>query len=59
MEEFIRGYGIWILLAGIFLAMHWFGVGCGADHRHHTEGGDEPTKPGEAEKRPTRSGGCH
>lgn len=60
MEEFIRSYGLWILLAGVFVAMHWFGMGCGG-HRHG--GGAEDTERdragGEKAKSATRSGGCH
>ncbi|MBI4590659.1 MAG: hypothetical protein HY725_17680 [Candidatus Rokubacteria bacterium] len=56
MEEFIRSYGIWILLVGVFFAMHWFGMGCGS-HRHGS-GADE-RKPGEEKKRPIHGGGCH
>jgi hypothetical protein len=46
MEEFIRSYGIWILLAGIFFAMHWFGMGCGGGHRHDAAADDAAAKPG-------------
>jgi hypothetical protein len=28
MMEFLSTYGLWILLLGIFLAMHRFGMGC-------------------------------
>ncbi len=59
MEEFIRSYGIWILLAGVFVAMHWFGMGCGAGHRHGSETDEASAKPGEEKKRTARSGGCH
>jgi hypothetical protein len=59
VEEFVRSYGIWILLAGVFVAMHWFGMGCGGGHRHGSETDDAPAKPGEEKKRTTRSGGCH
>lgn len=34
MEEFLRSYGLWILLAGVFVAIHWFGRGYGDGHRH-------------------------
>jgi hypothetical protein len=60
MEEFIRSYGIWILLAAVFFGMHWFGMGCGGSHRHREDGEE---KPGDGGKRsPTRSShsrGCH
>ncbi len=59
MEDFIRSYGIWILLAGVFIAMHWFGMGCGASHRRGSDAEDESEKPGEEKKRAARSGGCH
>ena len=28
MIEFAQNYGLWIALAGVFVAMHWFGIGC-------------------------------
>ncbi|MBI3081169.1 MAG: hypothetical protein HYY89_07320 [candidate division NC10 bacterium] len=62
MEEFLRNYGIWILVAGVFFAMHWFGMGCGGGHRHGTRRDDEPAKPGEEKKQVApsgRAGGCH
>jgi hypothetical protein len=59
MEEFIRSYGIWILLVAVFAAMHWFGVGCGSGHRQKSDSDEEPSKPGEEKKRAARSGGCH
>jgi hypothetical protein len=64
MEEFLRTYGVWILLIGVFFAMHWFGAGCGASHRRAHHDGEEP-KPQESEepKREVtaarRGGGCH
>ena len=60
MEEFLRNYGIWILLVAVFGAMHWFGMGCGGGHRHGSETEKGPAKPGEEEKKRTaHSGGCH
>ena len=62
MEEFLRSYGVWILLAGVFFAMHWFGMGCGSGHRHDARRDDEPGKPGEEKKQVAqsgRTGGCH
>ena len=61
MEEFIRSYGIWILLAGVFFAMHWFGMGCGG-HGHGGERRNQPDAGGETKKQPAHSGhrgGCH
>ena len=62
MEEFLRSYGVWILLAGVFVAMHWFGMGCGGGHRHGGQREEEPDKSSDLKKRPARSGhrgGCH
>lgn len=28
MVEFLQNYGLWIVLACVFFAMHWFGRGC-------------------------------
>jgi hypothetical protein len=37
MIEFFVNHGLWFVLAGVFLAMHWFGMGCcGGRHRHGT-----------------------
>jgi hypothetical protein len=59
MEEFIRTYGIWILLVGVFFAMQWFGMGCGGAHRHGSGTEESVAKPGDEKKRPTHSGDCH
>ena len=32
MIEFLHNYGLWLVLAGVFVAMHWFGVGCCGGH---------------------------
>jgi hypothetical protein len=71
MAEFLSNYGLWILLAGIFVAMHMFGMGCcGGGHDHGSkqkdERGDEradpdalvPTKTGAASTS-SRPGSCH
>jgi hypothetical protein len=35
MIEFFVNHGLWFALAGVFLAMHWFGMGCcSGRHRH-------------------------
>jgi hypothetical protein len=35
MIEFFVNHGLWFALAGVFVAMHWFGLGCcGGRHRH-------------------------
>jgi len=62
MEEFLRSYGIWILLAAVFFGMQWFGMGCCGGHRHGEGGNGEPQKPEERRSREVHSGqsrGCH
>jgi hypothetical protein len=56
MDEFLRSYGLWILLAGVFIAMHWFGMGCGGGHAHGGSREDKPAKP-EEEKKPVAHSG--
>jgi hypothetical protein len=34
MIEFFQNYGLWIVLAGVFFAMHRFGVGCCGTMNH-------------------------
>ncbi len=53
MTEFFSNYGLWIVLAGIFFAMHMFGMGCCGGHGGHQHGdkqqggtGDESGEPG-------------
>ena len=72
MGEFLQNYGLWILLIGIFFAMHRFGMGCGG-HGGNQHGGEkkDDEKPetagghqhGTAGQQPAaagrRSGGCH
>jgi hypothetical protein len=63
MDTFLQSYGLWILLAGVFLAMHWFGMGCGG-HRHGRPPPSEDTRTRSdgATERPAHSGhsgGCH
>ncbi len=75
MTEFFSNYGLWILLGGIFVAMHMFGMGCGGHGGHqHGSDGKEGTKAGSGDEHaghggpaPTKagatatrpSGGCH
>lgn len=33
MAEFLQEYGLWVALGGVFVAMHWFGMGCCGRHR--------------------------
>ncbi len=72
MAEFLSNYGLWIVLGGIFVAMHMFGMGCGghgshehgskrkdeADAEHAGHGTPAQTKAG-ATTWTRRSGGCH
>jgi len=72
MAEFLSNYGLWIVLGGIFVAMHMFGKGCGGhgSHEHGSkrkdEAGDEhaghgtpaQTKAG-ATTSTRRTSGCH
>ena len=39
MVGFLQDYGLWIALAGVFLAMQWFGMGCCGGHRNRREDG--------------------
>ncbi len=71
MSEFLSNYGLWILLGGIFVAMHMFGMGCGGHggHQHGSkeknEAGDEHAGHGAPAPTNTRTtparttGGCH
>ncbi len=61
MEDFVTSYGLWILLAVVFVAMHWFGVGCGGA-RHHLmpprqKQPDEPDQPKKPDAPTGRGGG--
>lgn len=40
MGEFLQNYWLWILLIGIFFAMHRFGMGCGG-HGGYQHGGEK------------------
>lgn len=50
MEAFLQSYGLWILVAAVFVAMHWFGMGCSGGHEHGPQRRDEPARPGEEKK---------
>jgi hypothetical protein len=65
MIEFVQSYGLWIALAGIFVAMHWFGKGCcGGAHRQTPKqagqdaAGGEVNAGRESEAAKSRAG-CH
>ncbi|OGL05068.1 MAG: hypothetical protein A3H48_01835 [Candidatus Rokubacteria bacterium RIFCSPLOWO2_02_FULL_71_18] len=63
MEEFLRNYGLWILLGVVFIALHRFGMGCGGSHRHEPGSADNQATTGEKEKKPAAQAGhtrgCH
>ena len=66
MIEFLQNYGLWLVLAGVFFAMHRFGMGCcGGGYRDEKrraqgissgEGSKVGKPPGETQKSET---GCH
>ncbi len=47
MAEFLSSYGPWILLGGIFVAMHMFGMGCCGGHGGHQHGPKQKEEPDE------------
>lgn len=56
MVEFLQNYGLWIALVGVFVGMHWFGMGCcGGGHRHG-QGQRPQGPPGEEPKAEKGSG---
>jgi hypothetical protein len=59
MEEFLRSYGLWILLGAVFVGMHWFGRGCGTSHRSRPETKTPETDDETPAQAGRRSGGCH
>jgi hypothetical protein len=62
MEAFLQSYGLWILLAGVFLAMHWFGMGCGGHGHGAPPSENESGRSDGPPKRAAQSGhssGCH
>jgi hypothetical protein len=60
MDAFLQSYGLWILLGGVFLAMHWFGMGCGGGHRHGGPREEERKPADETKPAPSgHSGRCH
>jgi len=63
MEEFLRSYGLWILLGAIFVAMHWFGGGCGASHGRGRSEDRADRRPEDDKQQPAhagrRAGRCH
>ncbi len=66
MIEFVQSYGLWIALAGVFVAMHWFGMGCCGGQRREKStqpsekvAGRTPGSEKASEAGPKASGGCH
>ncbi len=66
MIEFLQTYGLWIALAGVFIVMHRFGMGCcGGGHQHGAPPEDKtrPRETAEDEKvspsASKTSGSCH
>ena len=66
MLEFVQSYGLWIALAGVFVAMHWFGMGCcggrqrqGRGQRTEDIAAGAPGSEKAPESMPRSGGGCH
>ncbi len=66
MIEFLQTYGLWIALAGVFIVMHRFGMGCcGGGHQHgapprNNALPDETQKDGKlSDSEPKSTGSCH
>jgi hypothetical protein len=66
MIEFLQTYGLWIALAGVFIIMHRFGMGCCGGGHHHTSAPRDEAAPGvnvqgEKPSHPVSksSGSCH
>jgi len=60
VEGFLQNYGLWILVGAVFLAMHWFGMGCGGGHARRCGHEDRSGKPGDEKREATHAGReCH
>jgi hypothetical protein len=66
MVGFLQDYGLWIALAGVFVAMQWFGMGCCGGRRSPREDGRTGHPPDGAAKAegttgaaPKSTGRCH
>lgn len=61
--EFLSNYGLWILLAAIFVGMHVFGMGCCGGHQHaqrkNDSEADPVSEPAAGSGRRVKSGDCH
>lgn len=50
--ELVGSYGLWIVLAAVFLTMHWFGMSCcGGGHQHRTPQDRDRSLEGERDRR--------
>ena len=54
MIEFLQNYGLWIVLAGVFFAMHRFGMGCCGGGHHQ-----RPSEPAQGVPRETPGEGLN
>lgn len=66
MIEFVQAYWLWIVLAGVFVAMNWFGMGCCGGGHHGSPTGNPGGNPDESPNGkktgaagPKSSGSCH
>jgi hypothetical protein len=61
--EFLSSYGLWILLAAIFVSMHVFGMGCCGGHQHgqrkQDDGSDQVAEPAAVPRARAKGGACH
>lgn len=49
--ELVGSYGLWIVLAAVFLTMHWFGMSCcGGGHQHGTPPDRDRSPEGEHDR---------
>jgi hypothetical protein len=50
--ELAGSYGLWIILAAVFLTMHWFGMSCcGGGPEHSTPQGSQRPSEDEPDRR--------
>lgn len=69
MVEFLQNYGLWIALGGVFVVMHWFGMGCCGGHRRQQSelppgspreaSGAGPKEQGDSDPAQRTSQSCH
>ena len=46
MMDLLQDYGLWIALGVVFLAMHWFGMGCCGRRHGNGAGRQQRMDPG-------------